>query len=55
MESENTMDASCVGTPDYLAPEIFLATGHGTDYAVVCHHCGEERVRSVHAQASGAC
>jgi serine/threonine protein kinase len=30
MESENKIDASCVGTPDYLAPEIFLGTGHGT-------------------------
>lgn len=29
-ESENReQDSSCVGTPDYLAPEIFLSSGHG--------------------------
>lgn len=39
MESENKIDASCVGTPDYLAPEIFLGTGHGPEvdwWAVGC-------------------
>eukprot|EP00005_Dracoamoeba_jomungandri_P008014 CAMPEP_0174266764 /NCGR_PEP_ID=MMETSP0439-20130205/31326_1 /TAXON_ID=0 /ORGANISM="Stereomyxa ramosa, Strain Chinc5" /LENGTH=794 /DNA_ID=CAMNT_0015353907 /DNA_START=93 /DNA_END=2474 /DNA_ORIENTATION=- len=29
MESEGEDDAGTVGTPDYIAPEIFLSTGHG--------------------------
>jgi len=30
MEAGQQVDSCCVGTPDYLAPEIFLGMGHGT-------------------------
>jgi len=39
MEAGQQVDSCCVGTPDYLAPEIFLGMGHGPEvdwWAVGC-------------------